>query len=202
MGRSGGSNQLEETVTATPRPPSVWEQATSTRGGRWAVAVAIVAICLLVATAAAALASSARQDRAALTNASVDADGQAKAKAKDKTKDNGNNGKGQGNGQANGDLNSIPGRLGGALHGEVTRPTATGGTETLLVQTGSVTAAGDTEVTVRSTDGFTETYAVSATTTVRGPSKSAGLTVGTQVTVVAAKDGKRALLVASKGGPS
>jgi hypothetical protein len=200
MGRSGCSNQLEETVTATPRPPSLWEQATSTRGGRWAVAVAIVAICLLVATAAAALASSARQDRAALTNASVDADGQAKAK--DKTKDNGNNGKGQGNGQANGDLNSIPGRLGGALHGEVTRPTATGGTETLLVQTGSVTAAGDTEVTVKSTDGFTETYAVSPTTTVRGPSKSAGLTVGTQVTVVAAKDGKRALLVASKGGPS
>ena len=200
MGRSGCSNQLEEPGTAPPRPPGLWEQATSTRGGRWAVAVAIVAICLLVATAAAALASSARQDRAALTNASVDADGQAKAK--DKTKDNGNNGKGQGNGQANGDLNSIPGRLGGALHGEVTRPTATGGTETLLVQTGSVTAAGDTEVTVKSTDGFTETYAVSATTTVRGPSKSAGLTVGTQVTVVAAKEGKRALLVASKGGPS
>ena len=189
-------------MTATPRPPSLWEQATSTRGGRWAVAVAIVAVCLLVATAAAALASSARQDRAALTNASVDADGQAKAKAKDKTKDNGNNGKGQGNGQANGDLNSIPGRLGGTLHGEVTRPSAAGGTETLLVQTGSVTAASDTEVTVKSTDGFTETYAVSATTTVRGPAKSAGLTVGTQVTVVAAKDGKRALLVASKGGPS
>ena len=187
-------------MTTTPRPPSLWEQATSTRGGRWAVAVAIVAVCLLVATAAAALASSARQDRAALTNASVDADGQAKAK--DKTKDNGNNGKGQGNGQANGDLNSIPGRLGGTLHGEVTRPTATGGTETLLVQTGSVTAASDTEVTVKSADGFTETYAVAAATTVRGPAKAAGLAVGTEVTVVAAKDGKRALLVASKGGPS
>jgi len=178
------------------------------------VAVAIVAVCLLIATAAAALASSARQDRAALTSASVDADGQAKVKAKDKTKDSGTNGQGQGNGQGNGrgngqgngqgngDLSSIPGRLGITRHGEVTRPTATGGTETLLVQTGSVTAAGDTEVTVKSTDGFTETYAVSATTTVRGPSKSAGLTVGTQVTVVAAKDGKRALLVASKGGPS
>src|SRR6478672_9528972 len=98
MGRSGCSNQLEETVTATPRPPSLWEQATSTRGGRWAVAVAIVAVCLLIATAAAALASSARQDRAALTSASVDADG-----------------------QANGDLSSIPGRLGITRHGEVTR---------------------------------------------------------------------------------
>jgi hypothetical protein len=63
-------------------------------------------------------------------------------------------------------------------------------------------AASDTEVTVKSTDGFTETYAVSATTTVRGPAKAAGLATGTQVTVVAAKDGKRALLVASKGAPS
>jgi hypothetical protein len=189
-------------VTATPRPPSLWDQATSTRGGRWAVAVAIVAICLLVATAAAALASSARQDRGALTNASADADadGQAKGKAKvkDQTKGNGNSGKGQ----ANGDLNSIPGRLGGTLHGEVTHPSAAGGTETLLVQTGEVTASSDTALTVKSTDGFTETYAVAATTTVRGPAKAAGLAVGTQVTVVATKDGKTALLVASKGGPS
>jgi hypothetical protein len=186
-------------VTATPRPPSLWDQATSTRGGRWAVAIAIVAICLLVATAAAALAASARQDRAALTNASADADGQAKAKDKDKS----NNGKGQASGQGNGDLNSIPGRLGGTLHGEVTRPSAAGGgTETLLVQTGEVTASSDTSLTVRSTDGFTETYAVAPTTTVRGPAKAAGLVVGTQVTVVATKDGKSALLVASKGGPS
>ena len=188
-------------MTATPRPPSLWDQATSTRGGRWAVAVAIVAICLLVATAAAALASSARQDRAALTNASVDADAQAKAKDKAKDKSNGNNGNGQANGQGNGDLNSIPGRLGGTLHGEVTRPSAAGGTETLLVQTGEVTASSDTSVTVKSTDGFTETYAVAATTTVRGPAKAAGLAVGTRVTVVATKDGKTALLVASKGGP-
>ncbi len=189
-------------MTETPRPPSLWDQATSTRGGRWAVAVAIVAICLLVATAAVALASSARQDRAALTNASVDADAQAKAKDKAKDKTNGNNGNGQANGQGNGDLNSIPGRLGGTLHGEVTRPSAAGGTETLLVQTGEVTVSSDTSVTVKSTDGFTETYAVAATTTVRGPAKAAGLAVGTRVTVVATKDGKTALLVASKGGPS
>jgi hypothetical protein len=164
--------------------------------------VAIVAVCLLVATAAVALASSARGDRAGLTNASTEAAGPAKAKDKSKDVSKDNNGKGQGNGQGAGDLNSIPGRLGGTLHGEVTRPSAAGGNETLLVQTGSVTAASDTEVTVKSTDGFTETYAVSATTTVRGPAKAAGLATGTQVTVVAAKDGKRALLVASKGAPS
>ena len=44
---------------------------------------------------------------------------------------------------------------------------------------------------MKSTDGFTETYAVAATTTVRGPAKAAGLAVGTQVTVVATKDGKQ-----------
>jgi hypothetical protein len=169
------------------------------------VAIAIVAICLLVATAAAALAATARQDRAALTNASAEADGQAKDKDKDKSNgNNGNNGKGQANGQGNGDLNSIPGRLGGTLHGEVTRPSAAGGggTETLLVQSGEITASSATALTVKSTDGFTETYAVAPTTTVRGPAKAAGLAVGTQVTVVATKDGKSALLVASKGAPS
>ncbi len=190
-------------MTATPRPPSLWEQATSTRGGRWAVTVAIVAVCLLVATAAVALASSARGDRAGLTTGSTQA---GNASADPKPKADGDKAKGKENKEnkanGNGDLNSIPGRLGGTLHGEVTRPSAAGGTETLLVQTGSVTASSDTEVTVKSTDGYTETYAVAATTTVRGPAKAAGLAVGTQVTVVAAKDGKRALLIASKGAPS
>ena len=126
-----------------------------------------------------------------------------RTKAKDATATTGRaNGNGQANGQGNGDLNSIPGRLGGTLHGEVTRPSAAGGTETLLVQTGEVTASSDTSLTVKSTDGFTETYAVAATTTVRGPAKAAGLAAGTRVTVVATKDGKTALLVASKGGPS
>ena len=194
-------------MTVTPRRPTLWEQATSTRGGRVAVVVAIVALCLLVGTAAVALAASAREDRAGLASASTDQGSPAKkdkdnGKDKDKT-DKGSQGSqgGQGN-QGNGDLSSIPGRLGGTLHGEVTRPTAAGGTETLLVQSGAVTASSATEVTVKSSDGFTETYAVSDTTTVRGPAKAAGLAVGTQVTVVAAKDGKRALLVASKGKPS
>ena len=65
-----------------------------------------------------------------------------------------------------------------------------------------MTASSDTEVTVKSSDGFTATYAVSAMTTVRGPAKVAGLGVGTEVTVVAAKDGTRALVIASKSKPS
>ena len=181
-------------MTVTPQRPRLWEQATSTRGGRIAVIVAIVAVCLLVATAAVALAASARQDRVQNTSASTDRGNQGQGQGQDKDKSN--------NGQGKGDLNSIPGRLGGTLHGEVTRPNAAGGTESLLVQTGAVTASSATEVTVKSSDGFTETYAVSADTTVRGPAKAAGLTVGTDVTVVAAKDGKHALLIASKGKPS
>jgi hypothetical protein len=176
-------------VTATPRPPSLWEQATSSRGGRWAVAIALAAVCLLVATAAVALAASARQDRGGLA-AATDLRAQPQGSGTT-TKDKGN-----------GDLNSLPGRLGGTLHGEVTRPNAAGGTETLLVQTGSVTASSDTQLTVKSSDGFTATYAISDATTVRGPAKAAGLAIGTQVTVVAAKDGTRALLIASKGKPS
>ena len=196
-------------MTASPRPPSLWDQATSTRGGRWAVTVAILAVCLLVGTAAVAMAASARQDRTAVTNAAADTGkdpgqgkGQAKgqAKAQDKDKDKAADPQGKANG--NGDLSSIPGRLGGTLHGEVTRPGADGGVETLLVQSGEVTAASGTEVTVKSTDGFSETYALANTTTVRGPAKAAGLTAGTHVTVVAAKDGKKALLVASTGRPS
>jgi hypothetical protein len=198
-------------VTASPRPPSLWDQATSTRGGRWAVAVAILALCLLVGTAAVAMAASARQDRTAVTNAAADtgkdpgqgkAQGKGQDKDRDKDKDKDKAADPQGKANGNGDLNSIPGRLGGTLHGEVTRPTAAGGVETLLVQSGEVTAASDTEVTVKSTDGFTETYALADTTTVRGPAKAAGLTAGTHVTVVAAKDGKKALLVASTGRPS
>jgi hypothetical protein len=192
-------------VTASPRPPSLWDQATSTRGGRWAVAVAILALCLLVGTAAVAMAASARQDRTAVTHAAADTgkdpgQGKGQGKGQDKDKDKAADPQGKANG--NGDLNSIPGRLGGTLHGEVTRPTAAGGVETLLVQSGEVTAASGTEVTVKSTDGFSETYALANTTTVRGPAKAAGLTAGTHVTVVAAKDGKKALLVASTGRPS
>lgn len=184
-------------MPVTPPRPRLWEQATSTRGGRVAVVVAIVAVCLLVATAAVALAASARQDRVQNTSASTDRGNQGQGQGQGQDKDKSNN-----NGQGKGDLYSIPGRLGGTLHGEVTRPNAAGGTEALLVQTGTVTASSATEVTVKSSDGFTETYAVTGDTTVRGPAKAAGLAVGTDVTVVAAKDGKRALLIASKGKPS
>ncbi len=52
------------------------------------------------------------------------------------------------------------------LHGSLTVASGTG-TKVVDLQRGEVTAASATSLTVRSTDGFTATYAVSDTTTVR-----------------------------------
>ncbi|MBI4939417.1 MAG: hypothetical protein HY830_01570 [Actinobacteria bacterium] len=64
------------------------------------------------------------------------------------------------------------------LHGEVVVETAGGGTQTLLVQRGTVTAKTADGVTVRSSDGFTTTWKVTAATQVRvgrpGPGRADG----------------------------
>jgi hypothetical protein len=57
-------------------------------------------------------------------------------------------------------------RLRAFLHGEITVQGADGPTEVAL-QRGEVTAASATSITVRSSDGFTTTYAVSTSTVVR-----------------------------------
>lgn len=53
------------------------------------------------------------------------------------------------------------------LHGRFTLSTGTGGTRTVDVQRGKITAASATSVTLVSTDGFTATYAVGPSTTLR-----------------------------------
>lgn len=188
-------------TTRLPMGDSLWDQAVSTRGGRWAVGVAVAAICLLIAGCGIALAGSARADRAAAGAAAESRTSTDLGSSQGSTQATNGNGKAKDRSEASGDLNALPGKLGNVTHGEVTRPTAAG-TETLLVQNGTVTASSDTSVTIRSVDGFAETYAVSATTKVRGPAKAAGLAVGTAVSVVAAKDGKAALLLATRGKPS
>jgi hypothetical protein len=62
------------------------------------------------------------------------------------------------------------------LHGEVVVEKTGGGTETLLVQRGTVTAKTAAGVTVRSSDGFTTTWQVTAATTLRAgrPGQGAG----------------------------
>ena len=60
----------------------------------------------------------------------------------------------------------VKGMLRRVLHGELTIAGADGPT-TVNLQRGKVTASSATSLTVRSTDGFTTTYAVGASTTVR-----------------------------------
>jgi hypothetical protein len=58
------------------------------------------------------------------------------------------------------------GALRNVLHGRLTVRTATG-TATVDLQRGTITAASATSVTVASSDGFTATYAIGSSTTVR-----------------------------------
>jgi hypothetical protein len=63
------------------------------------------------------------------------------------------------------------GLVGRVEHGQITVRTKTGD-QTLDIQRGQVTSVSATSVTVRSTDGFTATYAVSGTSTVRVQKKT------------------------------
>ena len=78
-----------------------------------------------------------------------------------------------------------PGALRHVLHGRLTVRTATG-TATVDLQRGTITAASATSLSVRSSDGFTATYAVDASTTVRRdrrPVPATSLAVGDVVFV-------------------
>lgn len=54
----------------------------------------------------------------------------------------------------------------GAVHGELVVPNGSGGWRTVQVQRGKVTAVSKTSLTVKSDDGYTKTYAVTASTLV------------------------------------
>ncbi|MEU7796124.1 hypothetical protein AB0B11_22110 [Micromonospora tulbaghiae] len=82
------------------------------------------------------------------------------------------------------------------LHGEAVVKTRDGGTKTVAVQRGEVTAIDDRSMTVRSTDGFTVTWTfgeklrvVERRTTIR----STDIKIGTTVGVAGAKDGDRSV---------
>ncbi len=71
-----------------------------------------------------------------------------------------------------------------SVHGEFVVTDASGGYTTVVTQTGAVTALSTTSVTVRSADGYVETYAMPA------GSPSAPFAVGDQVIVRATRDGQ------------
>ena len=82
------------------------------------------------------------------------------------------------------------------LHGEAVVKTRDGGTKTVAVQRGEVTAIDDRSMTVKSTDGFTVTWTfgeklrvVERRTTIR----STDIKIGTTVGVAGAKDGDRSV---------
>jgi hypothetical protein len=86
------------------------------------------------------------------------------------------------------------GRLGtGApLHGEFVTPKADGGYQTVRTQRGEVTEVSSSSITIKSEDGFTATYPVTADTLVNaGRDGIAAVQKGDQAQVLAVKDGDK-----------
>jgi pyruvate/2-oxoglutarate dehydrogenase complex dihydrolipoamide acyltransferase (E2) component len=80
-------------------------------------------------------------------------------------------------------LGGIGPMAGGVVHGQVVVPKSGGGYQTLDLQRGQVTAVSSTSVTVKSSDGYTASYAVTGSTIV--DAKAAGIgSVKTGDTVV------------------
>jgi hypothetical protein len=83
-----------------------------------------------------------------------------------------------------------------SLHGEFVVPDRIGGYTTVLSQTGTVTAVSPTSLTVRSDDGFSQTYVIPQPT---GPSPA----IDDRVSVRATRTGQTATLtsISEPGGP-
>lgn len=79
----------------------------------------------------------------------------------------------------------------GALHGELVVPQRDGtGTQTVVVQTGEVTAVSAKSLSLKSSDGYTATYVITSTTRVAARSGGiSSLKKGDTVSVLATKSG-------------
>ena len=84
----------------------------------------------------------------------------------------------------------------GSLHGEFVVPGGPGAFTTVLTQTGTITAISPTSVTVRSDDGFSQTYVIPSTAGNAG----APFAVNDQVVVRATRNGQTAT-VTNIGNP-
>ncbi|MBE3076644.1 MAG: hypothetical protein IMZ75_17220 [Actinobacteria bacterium] len=167
-----------------PSKTNAWRQATSTHGGRWAIAVAVGALgCLmLLGIAVAGLVVLRNHDRVSLVGQRQDGysrgqDGPGNGRGSG-PKD-GNRwqqpgmpgGRAQGPGmpggraQGPGGFGSLP--AGSALHGAVTAP-VNGSVQALVFQRGEVTVVSVTSITLKSSDGFVGTYGRTAATISRG----------------------------------
>jgi hypothetical protein len=80
--------------------------------------------------------------------------------------------------------------LAGAVHGEVVVPDGSDGWKTVVFQRGEATNVGDSSITVKSDDGFTETYDVPSGTVVGALREGlSSIKTGDQVLVLADKAG-------------
>jgi hypothetical protein len=85
------------------------------------------------------------------------------------------------------------GGLFGALHGQLVVAKPGGGYQTVDVQTGQVTAVSTTSITLKSSDGFTKSYAVTSSTLVDAQRDGIGsVKVGNQATMLATVSGSSA----------
>ena len=82
---------------------------------------------------------------------------------------------------------------GGALHGSFVVPDGEGGYQTMLTQRGTASKVSDTSITVRSEDGFSQTYAITSDTGVGATRDGvSGIKNGADVMVVAEQKGGKA----------
>ncbi|MBV9384228.1 MAG: hypothetical protein JOY82_17820 [Streptosporangiaceae bacterium] len=82
---------------------------------------------------------------------------------------------------------------GGMVHGQIVVPKSGGGYQTLDLQRGTVTAVSSASVTVRSSDGYTASYAVTGSTVVGAKAAGIGsVKTGDTVVVIATVSGSRA----------
>ena len=219
-GAPTGYGPVLPAAAAPSGPAKWWNEATSTGGGRAALAgVAVLAALFVVAgiglTAALLVSHHRGGDDHGFITRSRDAEGmgpqQGPGRGNGNKHGNGNGwrqgegdvpqpaprqadpgqpGKGNGKGNGMGMGRGAAGGLGAVLHGEFTT-NLTGTPTVMVVQTGQVTAyTAGKSLTVKSTDGFEATYTLDGTAVTAGPD-AAQLANGVQVRVVAAKDGMK-----------
>ena len=88
------------------------------------------------------------------------------------------------------------GMFGPSIHGQFVVPKSGGGYQTMDQQRGDVTAVSPTSITVHSEDGYTKTYAVTATTIVTSTRDGIGdVKKGDQVSVTAVEENGSATAV-------
>ncbi|MEQ4209338.1 hypothetical protein [Actinopolymorpha sp. B9G3] len=89
------------------------------------------------------------------------------------------------------DMHDMHDMFGRMLHGEFVLPKAGGGYQTMVIQRGSVQEVSSSEITLRSADGFRDSYLVGEDTLVNAGREGIGsIREGEQVSVVATANGQ------------